>query len=274
MRSSTLFSLLGGLAGTALATCEHEAPCPEYTIDTCAVDNSHTCLPPQASLATRDLSRYTGFFRRTCESEHCAPAECPASQKVCTPGGPLPPQLTPQTIPLICGQKPTSNSVVVSYEDATRTLVFDLVGAGLEKPKLQIEATRVTNHAPGQFRYNTYCSATQCVVPIDEVITTECLDSLCNATLWVALHTGIGGETCWADGERIYGDRRRALQGSPSRGTLSRRKNDKNEGNGNGNGNGKGKGNGSGNANNWATQFSITFSSCPSAPQLCCCCAS
>jgi hypothetical protein len=153
----------------------------------------------------------------------------------CTPGGQQPPQLTSGTVTLYCGQQPTEFSVTYSYvncpSDATKKcLVFQLNGQGLEQPKLEISFQQLTTSAPGQFRYNTYCTGSTCTVPIDVVLANEGkdLNYLCDHPLWIGLHSGYGDDTCWAQGIPI-------------------------------NANG-----------NWATQFSITFDCPTSETCCCC----
>ena len=232
MRSLVVLSLIGYIAGTALATCD--TSCPKYTIPTCATGSGNTCIAPSSGLRVR-RSPASHLFRRTCGD--CPPTECPTDSKKCTPGGQQPPQVTPKTVTLDCGQKPTQFSVTSTYvncpSDSTKKcLVFQLSGEGLEQPKLDISFGKLTQSAPGQFRYNTYCTASTCTVPIDDILTKEgkTLNDLCNLPLWIGFHSGYGGDTCWAQGEPI-------------------------------NSNG-----------NWAMQFSLSFE-CPTLPPTCCCCA-
>ncbi|KAL1843952.1 hypothetical protein VTJ49DRAFT_6356 [Mycothermus thermophilus] len=279
MRSPAVLSLLGCLASTAVATCEHECA-SAYTIPTCQTDSSSTCLTPAARLRARSWPSLTS---RTCD---CHPVDCPVESKKCTPGPSLPPQLTPQTIPLVCGKKATSNTVTVTYgacpsDNKKQCLLFQLAGNGLEQPKLQIQTSPLTDHAPGQFKYNKYCSGNSCAVPIETVLANEnipSVETLCSSDtkLYIAVHSGVKGDTCWADGEPIYGgnnDKGKSHQKRTSGlvnfltnvvGKIVDAVQDIKD---------KVKNNGKDKANNWATQFSISFD-CPTGPETCCCCPS
>ncbi|KAL1835658.1 hypothetical protein VTJ49DRAFT_6263 [Mycothermus thermophilus] len=233
MRSpAPIISLVGGLAATALA---------QDAIATCELDGWSSCLPPSASLKTRDFSHMTltGLFRRQSVDE------CPEEDKLCS-GGLQPPELTPITLPLVCGKKPTSNSVTVSYgicpTQATWCIIFDLDGTGLEQPKLQISANPLADATT--FEYNEYCSDKQCAVPI-QVLTrnlglTALADFCAAQPLWVALQSGVNGETCWADGEPIAPKKVKRTKCKPDPQTE-------------------------------AMQFPVSFD-CPVLPTVCCCC--
>ncbi|KAL1837267.1 hypothetical protein VTJ49DRAFT_4073 [Mycothermus thermophilus] len=236
MRSPAIVSLLGGLASTALAA-------PEYDIPLCDTDEYGGCALPSGPLTARGLPRHAGLFRRD-------PEECPADNKLCTSSGVLPPELDPQTIPLVCGNTATSNSVTASYgpcpsDETTNCLLFDLSGTDLDTPKLQIKASPLTDAAT--FDYNDYCTSTSCAVPIDAVIENEGLPTpyvLCGPTtrLWIALQTTLDGDTCWADGAPISANKKKRSKCKPQDPT-----------------------------NDTPTQFSIGFT-CPEENLVCCCC--
>jgi hypothetical protein len=231
MRPLAILSLVGFIAGTALATCDTSCP-PKYTIPTCATGPEDTCHTPTSRLRVRQYPA-SRLFRRTCDG--CPPVECPRYRQKCNPGGQEPPQLTSKTVNLICGQKSTPFSVTYSYvncpsDDDKKCLVFQSNGQGLEESKLEISSQPLTQSAPGRFSYNSYCTRSTCTVPVDKILENEDipLGDLCKMPLYIGLHSGYGGETCWAEGRRI---------------------------------NEKG---------NWAMQFSIQFD-CPISPPTCCC---
>jgi hypothetical protein len=237
MKSPAVLSLLGCLAGTSFA---HDCA-DTYTIPTCQTDNSNTCLSPALRLRARN---WFGVSRRT----DCQPIECPAESTKCTPGANLPPQLSPQTVPLVCDQKQTSNTVTVSYgacpSDATKQcLLFNLAGQGLSDPKVQIQTTPLADPRPGRFDYTQYCSGTSCAVPIDEVLAKDDLwsvESLCaeDANLYIAVHAKANGESCWAEGEPIH------VHDGNGNGKGKGKEDGKGKGKGKGKEDGKGKGKG------------------------------
>ena len=234
MHALAALTLLGSLASGALAACD--ASCPPNTIPTCSKDGD-TCLAPSVPVKAR-RAFFPPLLRRDCST--CTPTECPAERKKCTPGGTKPPQIPETKIFFACGQKQTANYVTVTYvncpgDAANKCLVLTLTGTNLEAPKLEISSQPLRSSNSGQFSYFkpvNYCTKTQCVVPIAEILKREgkTTADLCTLKLWIAIHSGVPGDTCWAMGSEI------------------------NDGNG-----------------NWAEEFNIGFS-CPTVPETCCCC--
>ncbi|KAH7374401.1 hypothetical protein B0T11DRAFT_292246 [Plectosphaerella cucumerina] len=196
MRLYAAVCIFGLLAAKVLA-CDSSCP-PKYNIDTCARDSSNQCVKPGSSVGRR---RAIHFGREVCGD--CEPKPCPEDKKLCSP----PSMTLRQTeFPIRCGQKETTHTVTVALKDCNppdtgKCLVFALSPATLELPKIEIKVApeTVLKPAPGQFTYR--CESTTCSIALSKIKSGD----FCGVTLWVALHTGDGRDTCWVDGTDIPG---------------------------------------------------------------------
>jgi len=114
--------------------------------------------------------------------------------------------------------------------------VFQLSDAQLESPKLEISSQPLTSDTPGQFSYYNpinYCTGTTCTVPIEVVLAREGLTA-----------DDLCGLKLWIGLHSGYNTETCWPQGPLI-----------NDGDG-----------------NWAQEFSISFSNCPTVGDSCCCC--
>lgn len=197
-------------------------------LDTCPVDLA-CCVNP----SIRSLFRRTGTG--DCSTKTC----CQTTTNVLTTN-------TQKT--LQCGKDSAKTSTVtVTVEDCPTIadgkcihVAYANVGTTtFTEVHLQIDDVPITNSAPGQFSFNSYCSITNlgmtadCWVPVSKVlgVFTPPATTLCDKDIWVAAHATItDGNTCWGAGAPIVQT-----------------------------------------AKNWAMNFKVSFTCPPVCTKSCCC---
>ncbi|GAB1312834.1 hypothetical protein MFIFM68171_03044 [Madurella fahalii] len=109
----------------------------------------------------------------------------------------------------------TDKFVLVTYLDCPvpyflteKCVILTLSDSTLKALKLKISSENIDKSSSSQFTYfnpTGYCSDTSCVAPTSVILSREEMttDDLCGFDLRIAIHSGLGGDTCWAKGYEI-----------------------------------------------------------------------